>query len=330
MLPELDSPAGGAALSLALADVSNAFCSLAWGTYTWDNLGPKQGGFVEAGLEQPSVCCGSRRAGSQRSSSHEIIFMTMVIDLNADLGESPEALANGSDFELMCSLTSINIACGGHAGDAASMRQTLLAAQRLNLNAGAHPSYPDRANFGRVELPMSPEAIESTVLEQIGWLREIAAALGIRVAHVKPHGALYHAANVRREVALALGQAAVAADPGLIMVGQAGSPALDIWREQGLQCAAEAFADRSYEPDGSLRSRALPGAILDSPELAAQQALSIALRQEVVSPDGSRLRIAADTLCIHSDTPRAAILARKVRQELLSSGVELRPLGSVR
>lgn len=145
----------------------------------------------------------------------------LAIDINADLGESEEALAKGTDFELMRCITSANIACGGHAGNEQSMQQTLAAARKLGVAAGAHPSYPDRANFGRVESPLSPAEIEASVHEQIVSLAKLAESQDMQLVHVKPHGALYHAANKNREVALAIGRAVQRINPKLIMVGQA-------------------------------------------------------------------------------------------------------------
>jgi len=251
--------------------------------------------------------------------------METFIDLNADLGESAEALASGADFELMRYITSANVACGGHAGDESTMRQTLEAAKKLKVAVGAHPSYPDRENFGRLESPMPPAALESSVRQQIASLVAIAGRFGLRLVHVKPHGALYHATNKDREIALAVGHAVQAVDPQLIMVGQAGAPALEVWRDMGLRCAAEAFADRAYERDGTLRKRTLPNALLDT-ERAAQQALGIALNHKVVASDGSGLTVVAQTICIHSDTPGAAAIARKINEGLKAAGVQVRAL----
>ncbi len=245
----------------------------------------------------------------------------ITIDINADLGESAEALANGTDFELMRYITSANVACGGHAGDQQTMQQTLEAAQRLHVAVGAHPSYPDRKNFGRIESTLSPAEIEASVHQQIAALNKIAQSLGVRLVHVKPHGALYHAANVNAEVALAIGRAVKRVDPELVIVGQAGSPALDIWHLLGLRCAAEAFADRAYEPDGTLRKRTLAGALLDDPARAAQQALDLAARHRVITSNGSELPVVADTICIHSDTPGSVAIAREVNQRLKAAGV---------
>ena len=252
--------------------------------------------------------------------------MEILIDINADLGESPEALASGADFELMRYITSANVACGGHAGDESTMRQTVAAAKELHVAVGAHPSYPDRENFGRLESPMPAPALESSVRQQIASLVRVAGQFGVRLVHVKPHGALYHATNKGRGIALAVGRAVKEIDPQLIMVGQAGAPALAIWHEMGLRCAAEAFADRTYEPDGALRKRTLPGALLDTPERAAQQALGIALNHKVVAGDGSGLTLVAETICIHSDTPGAAESAREVNQRLKAAGVQIRAL----
>ena len=248
------------------------------------------------------------------------------IDINADLGESEESLANGTDFELMRYITSANVACGGHAGDERTMRETVSTAQKLNVAVGAHPGYPDRANFGRLESPMAPAEIEASVREQIAALVAIAQSLGVRLVHCKPHGALYHAANKDREIAQAIGRAVLAIDRRLIMVGQAGSGTLTVWESMGLSCAAEAFADRAYEPDGTLRKRTLPGAQVDDPARAAQQAWNIATRHMVVATDGSELRVTANTICIHSDTPGSVAIARAVNQRLKQGGLRLRTL----
>jgi 5-oxoprolinase (ATP-hydrolysing) subunit A len=250
------------------------------------------------------------------------------MDINSDLGESEESLANGTDFELMRCITSANVACGGHAGDERTMRETVRIAKQLGVAVGAHPGYPDRENFGRIESPMSAAEIEATVRDQIAALAEIAAPLGVQLVHCKPHGALYHAANKSAEVAAAIGRAVLEGDEQLIMVGQAGSSTLTLWESMGLSCAAEAFADRAYEPDGILRNRTLPGALLDNPAKAAQQAVDIATRQIVVATDNSQLKVAAQTVCIHSDTPGSVVIARAVNEALKKAGVRVRALSA--
>ena len=253
-------------------------------------------------------------------------MIRLCIDINADLGEYEESLANGTDFELMRYVSSANIACGGHAGSERTMREMLSAARERNVAAGAHPSYPDRANFGRVALPLSAGEIQDSVRQQIAALAEVAASVDVRLTHVKPHGALYHAANTDRAVALAIAGAVEEVDPRLIVVGQAGSPALAVWRSRLLRVAAEAFADRCYEPDGTLRKRSLPGALIDDPARAAQQAVGIAVRHRVTAGDGSELPVEAETICLHSDTPGSVAIAREINRQLKAADVLLQRL----
>ena len=248
------------------------------------------------------------------------------IDLNADLAESPERLANGSDAELMRYITSANVSCGAHAGDVVTMEQTLELAKQLGLTVGAHPSYPDRENFGRIALEMPHADLTSAIHDQLSELTTMARRLAIPVVHVKPHGALYHACNANAEVTRTVARAVLAVDSHLIMVGQAASSCLAVYREMGLRTAAEAFADRAYEPDGALRSRKLPGSLLDDPAAAAAQAESIVVRGVVATTSASELPLVAETLCMHSDTPGAAAIARAVRERLTAAGVQIRPL----
>ena len=248
------------------------------------------------------------------------------IDVNADLGESEESLASGADFALMHYITSANVACGGHAGDERMMRETVRYAKQHHVAVGAHPGYPDRANFGRIESAMAPAEIEATVRDQIAALAAVAELLGVQLVHCKPHGALYHAGNKSAEIAAAIGRAVLESDEQLIMVGQAGSSTLTLWESMGLTCAAEAFADRAYEPDGILRKRNLAGALLEDPARAARQALDIAARHIAVATDGSELKVAANTICIHSDTPGSVAIARAVNEALAKAGVQLRAL----
>jgi 5-oxoprolinase (ATP-hydrolysing) subunit A len=247
------------------------------------------------------------------------------IDLNADLAESPERLANGSDAELMRYISSANVACGAHAGDAVTMEQTLELAKRLNVSVGAHPGYPDRENFGRLTVPMPYADLTAMIHDQIAELAAIARRLAVPVVHIKPHGALYHDCNHDPDIARAVCRAVLAMDANLIMVGQASSPCLAVYRDMGLRAVSEAFADRAYEPDGSLRSRKLAGSLLDDPMAAATQAENIVLRGVVLTSVNSEVPIKADTLCMHSDTPGAAQIARAVRERLTEAGVVITP-----
>jgi UPF0271 protein len=208
------------------------------------------------------------------------------------------------------------------------MRETVRIARELNVAVGAHPGYPDRANFGRIESPMAASEIEATVRDQIAALAEVAESLGVQLVHCKPHGALYHAANKSAEVAAAIGRAVLESDEPLVMVGQAESSTLTLWESMGLTCAAEAFADRAYEPDGILRKRTVPGALLEDPSKAARQAQDIAVRHIAMATDGSELKIEAGTICIHSDTPGSVAIARAVNEALRSAGVQLKSLSA--
>jgi len=225
------------------------------------------------------------------------------VGLNVDLGEG---LGLEHDERLMRSATQVNIACGGHAGDEASVRETVRAAKRNGCAVGAHPSYPDRAGFGRVEMAMEAGALVESVAEQVGLVARVCSDEGVAMGHVKPHGALYHACAFREEIARAVAEGARRVDAGAGLMGLAGSPGLDVWRGMGMRVIAEGFADRVYEADGSLRSRKQDGAMITRVSDAVEQALAIAV-------DGV---VKAESLCVHSDTEGAAELARAVRAAL--------------
>ncbi len=245
------------------------------------------------------------------------------MDLNCDMGEMPEAIADGMQEALMPSITSVNVACGGHAGDERTMKTTIEQALRWKLAIGAHPGYPDRANFGRLELKLPPETIADTVFEQVRALAEIATGCGARLVHVKPHGALYNQAVQNRELAEAIAKGVARWSRDVVLVGLAGSPMLDVFREAGFAVAAEAFADRRYEPDGTLRSRKFEDALIRDPVEAGRQALSIVERGVVIARDGSEVAVDARTICIHADTPGAAKIAATVAKALREAGVTL-------
>jgi UPF0271 protein len=245
------------------------------------------------------------------------------IDLNCDMGELPEAIADGTQEVLMRSITSINVACGGHAGDEQTMETTIEQALRWKVAIGAHPGYPDRANFGRLELNLPPNEIVTFVFEQIWALDEIAARCGARLAHVKPHGALYNQAVRNRELAAAIAKGVARLSRDVVLVGLAGSPMLDVFRRAGFTVAAEAFADRRYEPDGTLRSRKFEDALVRDPEEAGRQALSIVERGVVIACDGTKVAVDAQTVCIHGDTPGAPEIAATVARTLREAGVTL-------
>jgi len=248
------------------------------------------------------------------------------VDLNCDMGELLEVVSDGAQESLMPFLTSVNVACGGHAGDAHTMKTTIEQALRWKLAVGAHPGYPDRANFGRLESNLPPEIISDSVFEQVQALSEIAVGCGVRLTHVKPHGALYNQAA--RNSALAEGIASGVArwSRNVILVGLAGSLMLDVFRKAGFGTAAEAFADRRYEPDGTLRSRKFEDSLIRDPAEAAEQALHIVERGTVIARGAVEVAVNAQTICIHGDTPGAATIAAAVAQTLRHAGVELTAL----
>ncbi len=252
------------------------------------------------------------------------------VDLNCDMGELPEAIADGTQAALMRSITSANVACGGHAGDKQTMKETIEEALRWNVAIGAHPGYADRANFGRLELKLSEDAILDSVWRQVEALAEVAVACGARVIHVKPHGALYTRAVRDRSVAQAFAEGVARWNKEVVLVGLAGSPMLDVFREAGFTVAAEGFADRRYDPDGTLRSRKFKDALIRDAAEAGRQALSIVERGRVIASDGSEVAVKAQTICIHGDMPGAPEIASTVARTLRQASVTLSALGTIR
>ena len=249
------------------------------------------------------------------------------IDINCDTGEIAGAIADGSQEGLMAHITSVNVACGGHAGDESMMRATLLMAQRWGRQVGAHPGYPDEANFGRLDVLMSPADIATSIYEQIRALDAIARGTGLEIRHVKPHGALYNTACRNTVVANAIATGTARWSNQVTLVGLAGSVMLDVFRDAGFKVAAEGFADRRYESNGTLRPRRLPGALLENPETAAAQALRMVRDGSVEASDGSLVHLEVETICVHGDTPGAARIAAVVVTRLREAGVTLAALG---
>jgi UPF0271 protein len=223
-------------------------------------------------------------------------------------------------------VTSVNIACGFHAGDPLVMARTVALAQAHGVTIGAHPGFPDLAGFGRRALDASEDEIENFVLYQIGALNAFARAQGASLKHVKAHGALYNVAAGRLSVARAIARAVARFDANLILVGLANSALIEAAREVGLRAAREGFCDRAYNEDGSLRSRREVGAVFDSPERAAAQAVQLARDHTVTTYEGKTMALEPDTLCLHGDTPRAVEFARAVRAALSLAGIEMKPM----
>ena len=244
-----------------------------------------------------------------------------TIDLNCDMGEGC-----GADEALLPLVSSANVACGGHAGDEASMRETVRLARRHGVTVGAHPSYPDRPGFGRARMARTPEQVREDVAAQVRALAAICRAEGVPLVHVKPHGALYNAAAQDEALARAVALGARDVDPALVVVCLAGSPMAAVVRGLGLACAEEAFADRGYTPRGALVPRGEAGALVASPDEVAARVSRMARERTVVAVDGSVVPVAADTICVHGDTPGAARLAAAIRARLAADGVVGRAL----
>ena len=243
------------------------------------------------------------------------------VDLNCDLGEEA-----GHDAELMPLITSANIACGGHAGDANSMRAAVDLARRHGVAIGAHPGLEDRENFGRRELPVTPAIVEALVLAQVQLLERIVRSGGARLAHVKPHGALYNLAACDAALARSVAAAVHQADPGLILVGRAGSQLVAAGSAAGLRVASEGFADRTYQSDGSLTVRSRADALISDEAAAVAQVLRMVREGLVRATDGRDVPITVDTICIHGDGPHAVGFARRLRAELAAAGVAVQAL----
>ena len=250
----------------------------------------------------------------------------MRIDLNADLGESFGPWPMGQDAQLMPLISSANVACGFHAGDAGTMRKTVRLARAHGVAVGAHPGFPDLGGFGRREMSLTPQEIEDLVLYQIGALAAIAQSEGVRLQHVKAHGALYNMACQDETLAEAIAKAVRAFDPTLVLFGLPGSALLQAGLDAGLPVAAEAFADRAYHADGSLAPRSEPGSVIHEVDMVVARAVRMVCEDTVVASDGTAMRFEADTLCLHGDTPGAAVLAAAVRRGLEDAGVTVAPL----
>jgi UPF0271 protein len=252
-----------------------------------------------------------------------------ALDLNADLGESYGRFTVGRDAELIPQLTSANVACGFHGGDPRVMDRTVVLCREAGVAVGAHPGFPDLVGFGRRTLEVSGREAETDVLYQVAALDGFCRRHGTAMQHVKPHGALYNHANRSRDLAAGIAAGIAGYDPRLILVCQFGSELARAGREAGLVVAFEAFADRAYNPDGSLVSRAEPGGVYDDPERAAEQALRLATEGRVVARDGTVVELRVDTLCAHGDNPHAVELVRDLRARLVAAGVDLRSLREV-
>jgi UPF0271 protein len=252
----------------------------------------------------------------------------LKVDINCDMGESFGPWTMGADERVLPYVTSANIACGAHAGDPTVMRRTVRLARASGAAVGAHPGYADLQGFGRREMTVDPGELEDSLIAQIGALTAIARAEGGSVQHVKAHGALYNMAARDRRLADVIARAIASCDPALIMFALPESCLLAAGRAAGLRVAREGFADRAYEPDGSLTPRGRPGAVIDDAPAVVERAIRMVRDGIVLTAGGSEVPLRVDTICVHGDTPGAPELARAIRDALGAAGVGVAPIGA--
>ena len=242
-----------------------------------------------------------------------------MIDINCDMGELNELMDDGTYESLMDHVTSINVACGGHAGDDVMMNTMVELAKAKKVNLGAHPSYPDKENFGRYEIDISISDLKDSISTQIINLIDIANKHGSELSHVKPHGALYNKAAEDKGLAMLIGEVVKSIDPLLPIMCLAGSQMITVLESIGLKPMPESFADRTYEPDGTLRKRSYSNALINNAQIAAKQAYNLCYNKRIIAHEGSEFSIDSKTICIHSDTKNALKIAKAVKQKLIRS-----------
>lgn len=255
--------------------------------------------------------------------------MNKKVDLNCDLGESFGAYHLGMDEEVISFVTSANIACGYHAADPLIMDRTVQTALDAGVALGAHPGYPDLMGFGRRNMQATPAEVQAYVTYQLGALHAFAVSHGGRLSHVKPHGAMYNMAAKDPALARAICTAVYRFDKSLILLGLSGSCMLAEAEAMGLPVAREVFADRAYEPDGSLVARTKPGAMIEDETLAVERVIRMVEEGRVRAADGTDISICADSVCVHGDGPKALLFTQKIRTALERSGIQVAPLAEI-
>ncbi len=249
------------------------------------------------------------------------------IDINCDMGESFGVYKLGRDQEVMDFISSANVACGWHGGDPMVMEQTVRIAKEKKVAVGAHPGYPDLLGFGRRKMDLTLKEIENYMLYQMGALYAFAKSHGLPLQHIKAHGALGNVAFVDLETSKAIARAALRFSKETIFVALAGTVMVQAAKEVGVRFVEEVYADRVYNPDGTLQSRKIAGSVIHDPEKAARQALTMVREGYVVAHDGSKVRVKPETLCVHGDTPTAISILQKIRDELKRASIEIHPMG---
>lgn len=252
--------------------------------------------------------------------------MKRVVDLNSDIGESFGAYVMGMDSEVIKHVTSVNVACGWHAGDPLIMENTVKEAVKNGVAIGAHPGYPDLMGFGRRNMDVSPAEARAYMIYQLGALNAFAAAHGQKIQHLKLHGAFYNTASVKPELAEAVVNGVLDVDPEIILMVLSGSYIAKLAEEKGLRVAQEVFADRAYNADGTLVSRKLPGAVIHDKDLAIQRIKKMVTEGKVTAHDGTEIDIVADSICVHGDNPEAVNFVKFIRESLIADGIEVKAL----
>lgn len=253
----------------------------------------------------------------------------MKIDLNCDLGESFGAYKLGLDDQVLPYISSANVACGFHASDPVVMDKTVALAKDAGVAVGAHPGYPDLQGFGRRNMTIPPREVKAMVMYQIGALQAFCTARGLKLQHVKPHGALYNMAGKDEALAMAVCEAIQAVDDSLILLGLSGSKMLEAADKIGLRSAREVFADRAYEEDGSLVARTKPGAMITDEDEAVERVIRMIREGRVTAVTGKDIPIRADSVCVHGDSPKALAFVQKIRAALTAEQIQIVPLRDI-
>lgn len=251
------------------------------------------------------------------------------VDLNSDLGESFGSYKIGMDEEIIKYVSSVNVACGYHAGDPLVMAKTVKAAKEAGIAVGAHPGYPDLMGFGRRNMVCSPAEVKAYVMYQMGALQAFTKAAGIPLQHVKPHGALYNMAAKDEKLAMAIAEGIAEVDSSVILMGLAGSKMLEAGKKCGLRVASEVFADRAYQADGSLVPRSQPGAVIHDTDEAIARTIRMVKEGKVTAITGEEVEIAADSICVHGDNPSALAFVEAIRAKLIEEGVTIAPISEI-
>ncbi|MBU5313068.1 5-oxoprolinase subunit PxpA [Tissierella carlieri] len=252
--------------------------------------------------------------------------MNGIVDLNSDIGESFGSYNLGMDEEVIKYVTSVNIACGWHAGDPLIMEHTVRGAINNNVAIGAHPGYPDLMGFGRRNMDISPKEARAYVIYQLGALSAFARANGGKIQHMKLHGAFYNTASVKGEIAEAIIEGILDVDKDIILLALSGSYIAKLAEEKGLRVAQEVFADRGYNDDGTLVNRKLPGAFIHDKEEAFRRIKDMVLEGKVTTISGKKISIVADSICVHGDNPMAVDFVKYIRESLIKDGIQIKSL----